>query len=122
MDVVHGIGELDVPNRSRGDSRLPPAGRAAVHRAMHPIAVEAVHDRVSLQVVDLRDHRGESGRTTAGIGRAECRWTSRRRDRPRRRRQTPPCYCFAAGFDFAGPRETGESPVIAGPLTTLPYG
>ena len=40
LDVVHGIGGLDVPGRRRGAARHHPAARRAAHRPVHPEHVE----------------------------------------------------------------------------------
>ena len=36
MDVVHGVGRLDVPGRDRDDARCDAAARRAAHRPVHP--------------------------------------------------------------------------------------
>src|SRR6185295_8439499 len=121
MDVVHGLGELDVPDRIGSNSRISAARGAAVHQALHPGELEAIHDRVSIQILDVRNHGRESGWNAVRTGGIDGRWPARRRgDRPRRRRTASPCYCFASAGPFFRPFETGESPTIAGPLTTLP--
>jgi len=55
LDVVHGVGQLDVSNRAGGDTRVPATRRAPVHRTMHSGELEGIHRRISVQIIDLRD-------------------------------------------------------------------
>ena len=47
LDVVHGVGGLDVPRRHRVDSRLPPARALPPSRSLHPARVARLRDRRS---------------------------------------------------------------------------
>ena len=62
LDLVHRLGQLAVPRRPGGDSRLPPAGRPAEDRALRPAGLAALRDHLPLPLGDLSHHRGERGR------------------------------------------------------------
>ena len=66
LDLVHGLGGLDVP-RGRGDHpRAAAAGRGLRDRALHPGGVAGLLDRLALRRQPLRDRGREPASTAAG--------------------------------------------------------
>ena len=68
LDLVHRLGELDVPRRAGGDPRLHEAGRHAVHRAARPAAwpeytIEYRHGRSQYVIVGARTAMERGGRS-----------------------------------------------------------
>ena len=82
LELVHGIGRLDVSRRRREHSR-PAAPRRHVHRRpVHSLVVARVPDHLAFLRQPLRDHRVQSRRAAAAASRR--RRSTARRSMPRR--------------------------------------
>ena len=82
LDVVHGIGGVDVSGRPRVDSRVPATRRAARDRPVYPARVARLRDGVPLSLRALRPRRreppgGVAGRVVSGSRRRSSRRRSR---------------------------------------------
>ena len=91
MELVHGIGRLDVSRRHREHPRPAAARRHVHHRSVHSLVVARVPDRLAVPRQPLRDHRVEpcatlSGRREGHAGRRRGRC---RGDPARQRRRSP---------------------------------
>ena len=69
LDLVHGIGRLDVPGRNRMDPRLPAARRAARDRSVHPARLAPLRAGLPLSLRALRHPRGQSAEGSRGAWR-----------------------------------------------------
>ena len=66
VDLVYGIGGMDVPRRDRRHSRLSCAGRVAAAHTLYPATLAAIRFGLQTSLVAIRNHRPQS-------------WTCRRR-------------------------------------------
>ena len=71
LDLVHGVGGLDVPGGPRVDARVQAAGHAAHGRPLHPAGVAGFHDHVPVSLDDVRDRRRESAGCEPGVSAVE---------------------------------------------------
>jgi hypothetical protein len=88
LDLVHGVGRLDVSCGARGASRAAPRGRHVQPRPVHPGDVAGLRDRLARRADPLSHYRHEPGAPLPRHRIGHPRWPSVRLagDSPPRRR------------------------------------
>ncbi len=104
LDLVHGIGGMDVPRRGGMDPRLSAPGSEPPPGSVHSQSLARVSDLVPLPLLALRAVHGEPARRDARRGHCG----ARRRPRGRRSAGDP------AGRRRQGPSDPGGAGVVRG--------